>query len=62
MAPIQNLSASSEECWQDYFDLISWTSEGGKIPPDEEPPEPPIAPSAPEHCSRQETHQHPNPR
>jgi hypothetical protein len=30
MAPIQNLSASSEECWQVYFDLISWTSEGGK--------------------------------
>jgi hypothetical protein len=61
MAPIQNLSASKEKCWQDYFGLISWQSEGGKIPPDEEPPEPPLAPSLREHVTSKEPI-NPNPR
>jgi hypothetical protein len=54
MAPIQNLSASSDETWQDFLDLIAWPSEGGKIPPDEEPPEPPLAPSVREHAASKE--------
>ncbi|HEV3387225.1 MAG TPA: hypothetical protein VG097_20570 [Gemmata sp.] len=53
MAPhsTQNCSASNqEEAWQDFLDLIAWPSEGGKVPLDEDAPEPPIAPSAREHA------------
>jgi len=40
--------------WSQELAVQIWEVEGGKVPPDEEPPEPPLAPSVCEHASSKE--------
>jgi hypothetical protein len=47
--------------WSQELAVQIWEVEGGKVPPDEDTPEPPIAPSVREHAASNEP-TNPNPR
>jgi hypothetical protein len=47
-SPDASHSAVFHEAWADYLERLRWQTEGGQVPPDEDPPEPPVP------CARRE--------